>query len=590
MSSQTAGHKARGSTQTLFIAACLVVACTGDDQDASLVIPEAAPATETDGGAAKDMGHECTFSETALPQDTVVAPTSTDYLIITADQLADAAQNHAEYRRNQGHRAEVLTMGEVLAQLDESDASQNAAVLNRLRGEIEQREALLEGEHPLFVLLLGDTSTGINAEEVPTGTTRGWLWNNGTQDVTSDNVLADLDGDDLPDVALGRIPVTTHDAAEAILERTRQAEEAHLPGAWNGRVHLFAGQGGFGSFADAMLEQAGFAIVDEVPMRWQVSFTNARPGSDYTYPPAQFSDHVYDLINSGSLATAYLGHGRVERFADILWDNERAPILETNDLHKLDIQGHSPLLLFMACWTGAFDLGESLSERMFAQAGGPVSIFASTEVSHPYASGIITREIAVTMFNQQLPTVGEVILESKRRMETAAQDEIRAELDSYAVLDPRTSSLEQREDMLRQHQHMFTLMGDPGRRINYPQGTVDIEILPPKEGSTRQVRACVHVRGVAAGHALVTLESDRESIHHQLAPWDQSQTDRDEIIVANHALANDKAIARWEGAYKDGGFAVSLPHDSVEGTYYLRVYAEDGQVDAIGSHPVAIKR
>ena len=529
---------------------------------------------------------ECTVVEDpterpALPD----SPDEVDYLVISADPLVSAAEEHAEYRGERGHTAEVLSMSEVL------DDGSGGVIENRSRalaviGEaIQNRRAALDSSRELFVLLLGDADYDWSGDTslIPTAQLTGWTYAE-TDEITSDNEIADLDGDEMPDVALGRIPARTLAEAEAVLERTREMEGVYRPGAWNHQVNVFASEAGFGDFIDEIIEDAGFAAVREVPPEWQLSFTYARPGSPYAYPPATFSDRIYDLLNAGSVMMTYIGHGGEGDFDSVNWEGEWAPILDSSDLDRLDMTTRSSLLVIIACLTGSFDTGDSLSEQFLHQPGGPVAIISATEVSHPLANGALVRELAYTTLVEELPTVGEVFLEAKRRLVTAADDPVRQEIAAFSTVDPNLATPEAQEDLIYVHQHMYALFGDPAHRIEYVGGTVDIDIEEDVVMAEDEVRACFQVHGPPAGHAVVTLETSRETIGYNLEEWEMDDPDRDDAVVRNYELANDKVLERWEGDYEGGGFGVTFPTSAEHsGTLYLRAYVYDDEHDAIGA-------
>jgi hypothetical protein len=59
---------------------------------------------------------------------------------------------------------------------------------------------------------------------------------------------------------------------------------------------------------------------------------------------------------------------------------------------------------------------------------------------------------------------------------------------------------------------------------------------------------------------------------------------RDAVLNANYEIANDRVVVK-RAAPHDGSLAVSLdiPSDLATGTYVIKVYAEDGTRDAVGS-------
>jgi hypothetical protein len=580
----TAPRLSRSIASRLALAACAALLAPGCDDG-----PVADAGADADADADTDV-IACDLVEDpverpALPE----RPDEVDYLIIAQDHLDGPAQDHAAYRDEHGHRAEVLTMSQAT---DDGAITDHDEMIEHLRELIRTRREALDPERTMFVLILGDGDGSWRGTiyAVPPDEVGGWSWADGSP-VTSDTSIADLDGDDVPDVAIGRIPGREAADVEGVLARTRALEQTYQPGPWNSLVHVFASEAGFSEVIDEMIEQAGFTAVREVPTEWSFTFTYARATSPYAYPPALFSDHIYDLLNSGSFMTIYIGHGSTGAIDDVRWGDEVAPILDTADLGQLDMTRRSSMLLLSACLTGAFDGEDSLAEAFLQQAGGPVAVLASTELSHPYANGVLLRELAMAGLTLRRPTVGEVVLEAKRRMIANADDEIRQVLDTFAVVDPTSATPELRDDLLRQHEHAYLLFGDPAHVVDYPAGSVDVQPEAAEIVGGEEIRACVQVHGPPSGHAVVTLETDRETIGHTLEDWELDDPDRDEVAVANNALANDKVVDRWEGDYEGGGFGVAFPTSTGRvGTLTIRVYATSGDLDALGSAEVVVRR
>ena len=137
---------------------------------------------------------------------------------------------------------------------------------------------------------------------------------------------------------------------------------------------------------------------------------------------------------------------------------------------------------------------------------------------------------------------------------------------------------------------MYTLLGDPAHVIAYPAGTVDIEVEVSDLQAGEDVRACVQVHGPPEGRALVTFETDRDVIGFNLAPWEMDDSDRDEVVLANYALAIDKVTEQWEGDYSGGGFGVAFPTSRAHtGSLHIRVYVWQEELDAFGSADVRVR-
>ena len=67
--------------------------------------------------------------------------------------------------------------------------------------------------------------------------------------IASDAPYADVDGDQIPDLAVGRIPADSADELAAVVRKILRYEQQADSGrrfAWQRRLHVVAGVGGFG--------------------------------------------------------------------------------------------------------------------------------------------------------------------------------------------------------------------------------------------------------------------------------------------------------------------------------------------------------
>ncbi|MBW2456803.1 MAG: hypothetical protein JRI68_19960, partial [Deltaproteobacteria bacterium] len=289
-------------------------------------------------------------------------PGPADYLIVAADTLAGAADRYREYRQSTGHDVALGLMSEVVGA--ESDPG---IATERIRQWVAGHYAGRDTNAPQFLLILGDGSHDWAGDlgAVPTGV----FYDDFTGDqISSDNVYADMDGDNLPDLAVGRIAVATEAEVDLVRQKVEAFDSVYEVGPWNRRVNVFASTAGFGGMVDQMIEGL------------------------FVYVPEQFSDKVYERINEGALWVAYVGHGNVDSFATLEWSGSHYPILDTGELHLLAVAHRQPILCLVACLTGAFDNGESLSERILKAPAGPSAILSSTEISHPLTNAIFIYE------------------------------------------------------------------------------------------------------------------------------------------------------------------------------------------------------
>jgi hypothetical protein len=503
-----------------------------------------------------------------------------DYLIVAADSLAESAGRFKAFRESTGHSVIVGLTTEIVG------ADKTASPVTKVRDWVKARYEKRDTTRPFFLLLLGDATDdgAINKMVVPAGE---FIVPRGDIKVVTDNLYADMDGDDIPDLAVGRIAVTSNSEADVVLEKTKRFESQYELGPWNRRLSLFASTAGFSAQIDAQIESLVFKIVEEIPYDYDINLTYAKQTSPYVFVPERFSDKVYERINEGSLMMAYVGHGFENGFAELDWNSKSFPILDTTQLSKIDVAHKSPLLTLIACLTGRFTAGDSLAETILRSKGGPVGVYASTEISHPYANAVFIRELAQTITRERPATSGEVFVRAKRRSIENA-DAIRGEIDQGVGT---ILSADARESLRHSHLYMYTLFGDPAARVAYPREKAEITLGAANAAPGTQLEVSATLGKLGNGSALVTLETRRSDIGGKIAPVPaDGDATRDSVITANYTTANDRVVAKQTPSHADGSLqtTLALPADLATGDYYVKVYADDGSGDAIGSTKISV--
>jgi Peptidase family C25 len=504
-----------------------------------------------------------------------------DYLIVAADELAASAARYRDFR-SAGYHVDLAMVSDLVG-----DAADAATASARIQAYVRSRYDARDTTRPMFLLLLGDAQTVWpgDGSGVPTGT---WIDPSTSAAVTTDNVYADMNGDDVPEIAVGRITADSDAEADLVRDKVTSYESTHEIGVWDRRLSIFASTSGFGDLIDAAIENLVYDITEAIPYDYDVTMTYARQSSPYVYIPEQFSDQVYRRINEGSLLVAYVGHGSADGFATLDWNGTSYPILDTGRLDLLSVTHKSPILLFVACSTGAFAGGESVSERILAQANAPTAIFASTEESDPYANAVFIYEVSQTFTSLRSPTVGEAFLQAKQRM-IQNNDSVRQAIDSIAGL---LDSVTQRNALKRSHLYMYTIFGDPGMIVTYPGSTTQVSVSPSTASAGANLTVTATLPGLSSGaEAIVSLESARKVILGAISPVPaDGDPSRDGVIVQNYDTANDKVAATVTVPMTGSSLSTTLqiPANLPAGQYHIKVFANDTSNDFTGSAPITV--
>ena len=506
----------------------------------------------------------CQAADSPQTETGLYAVEPSPLLIITTEALSDAAAEYADYRESTGWAVSVVTTSDLLAAAGDGDLV--AAVSARVRLAADEDPGEL-GPH---VLLLGDAN-----EDAPDDPT--WIpVATGSLGDLGDGPHGDLDGDDVPDVAIGRLAVNTPEEVEQYLERLRVYESTYTPGPWNRRVHLFTGVGDFGEAIDGILEYVAELVVEELSYDFDFKVTTAIQGSDFYLPDVEWDEEYARQYNEGAVMQPYVGHG-----------------LGSVYLSEMEAPQRRGLVAYMSCSDGDFQHAPhpvgSLAEDLMAVEAGPMGVVAASDVSDPYGNAVLIRELSQTMLNGSVATYGQALMQAKYRL-LYQEDDLRNAIDTAAAL-----FMDNQEQTLQSHVTLYNLLGDPTvpPRIAARTITLNNEADHLALGQTATISGRVASgAGPFFGTVLLTLEVSRATILHELEPVDAYLPDP-ETCLTNHALANDKILSSAEGGVADGRFQIALdiPSDVPDDTdFYLKALASDGQQDAIGSLSVVLTR
>jgi len=248
---------------------------------------------------------------------------------------------------------------------------------------------------PRFLLLAGDASVDPRnymemgaMDFVPTK-----LVDTQYLETASDDWFGDLDGDGVPEIAVGRLAVQTREQADAVVRKLISYDQA---GAGGRAAVLVADRNDGFDFEGASgqvkaLLPAG-VTVEEI-YRGQMDDASAHAA-------------LLASLNAGPWFLNYAGHGSVEVWA--------GSVLTSEDARTLSNGARLPLVVAMTCLNGFFHdvFTESLAETLQkAPQGGAVAVWASSALTEPTAQ-VGMNQALVQKLGERL-TVGEAIAQAK---------------------------------------------------------------------------------------------------------------------------------------------------------------------------------
>ncbi|HID76844.1 MAG TPA: hypothetical protein EYP56_12720 [Planctomycetaceae bacterium] len=497
-----------------------------------------------------------------------------DTVVVCPPEFRRALEPWLEHRAGQGHRMALVSNG------------RTPELIRRRIAQVAETGGLR------FVVLVGDADPGMAFDprkarrSVPVHWAQARVnvrWGSEPH-IATDNWYGDLDGDGVPELAVGRLTADSAEELAVMVSKIIAYERSPDFGPWRRRINVVAGLGGFGPLIDAGLEAAGrFLLTQGIPAEYQVSMTYANWRSPYCPNLRTFAQTVLARLNEGCRFWVYLGHGYHLALDEVRVPGARYAILSVDDLDRVACRHGMPIALFFACYTGAFDARQDcLAERLLATPAAPVAVIAASRVTMPYGMAVLGSELMAACFDRRTETLGEALLEAKQQLARpgAANGLGRAALDAVAALisgDASQLAAERAEHVL-----LFNLIGDPLLRLAHPK-PVPLELDgAPRPGSVLEVSGWSPLAGRVTVELVV--RRDRLTFTPPVRGEYPGPLDQQESFQQVYRMANDRRLAGCELTTGVGRFTARLPvPEEVGGPCHLRVYVQGADGCAAGS-------
>jgi hypothetical protein len=515
----------------------------------------------------------------------VGAEPAVDTVLVAPPEFIPALEPWMAYRYSQGHR---------FAHIGKTQSADE--IQKQIRQLYERGGGKLK-----YVVLVGDAANSdpkAKSRLIPAFYPKAKvnIHYGSSPEIATDNLYSDLDGDALPDLAVGRWPADTAEEVALLVRKTLAYEKLADHGQWRQKVNIVAGVGGFGPLVDSVVEMTTKQfLIKGIPAAYQTSMTYGSWRSPYCPDPRLFQTVTRQRLQEGCLFWVYVGHGQPRELDRIQLPGSELPILTTDDLAKLKLQPQWPIAVMLACYTGAYDQPQDcLAEEMLRAEGGPVAVYAGSRVTMPYAMAVMGTEMLDEVFKHQSPTLGEVVLRAKRRTAAPLKEEADpARLTNRQMLDALAAALSPDSSLLEEerveHLQLFNLLGDPLLRIPRPLPVTVKWSGEPVSGSRIQIVG----QSELAGKCVLELVARRDTLRFEAPP-------RENFVPADFALrqyqttymeANDPSWARMVFDHPGGAFEqeIEIPA-SCRGACHVRVYVAGKQGHAMGASDLFIRQ
>jgi hypothetical protein len=361
-------------------------------------------------------------------------------------------------------------------------------------------------------------------------------------------------GDELPDLAIGRLPVGSTKEAEAVVDKLISYDRNPEIGLWQARALLVADD----IVNPATHQDESFFVRDAeqmasdfLPQDLAVSklYFGRFPLQGRTKPSAR--EAFVRRFNEGALILTYIGHGNPETLT-----HEQIFVL-TRDIDGIDNGGRLPLVYTAASQVGVFDdpSRQSIPEVFVNKPdGGAIGFISATRVGIHHSNMILAKEFHEIMYNSDddRVAVGLALMAAKQRVTLSPGD--------------------------RTNVQRYSLLGDPAQILNRPLLSVQIE-APDSLQARQEVRFAGRVQDASgdaitdfSGQALVqAFDSSVRSVVEG-NPWEQP------------GVPIFRSLARVEGGVFAGVFRVprDISYRESEGSMSAYVWNEGTQT-AFGS-------
>ena len=309
-----------------------------------------------------------------------------DYIVIAPEELKDAAQLLAAYRQSTHMTTMVVSLENIM---DEFNFGMSAP---RAIKSFLQYAYTKWKKKPTYAVLLGNGSfdykniEGFGGNLLPplmVGTPMGLM--------PSDSVLGDFNGDNVPEIGIGRIPIMTSAELQPVIDKIRSFETAKS----SGIILLADLPDGAGNFPKDSND-----IASIFPTNYPVQNLSG-------YPPDQARGLFFDGLTKGASFVNYLGHASFDQLSD-------EDLLSIPDIGNLNNTVY-PIMTALTCSAGHFALPgyDSLMELLVLQnGGGMVSSWSPSGWSYNWDAKLLGQGFYNAVFQPNVLTLSDAVISS----------------------------------------------------------------------------------------------------------------------------------------------------------------------------------
>jgi hypothetical protein len=371
-----------------------------------------------------------------------------DLVIISYEGFLDYAQQLADFRKEHNELDVLITTPQKIYNEFSSGRPDVTAIRNYMQ-YLYQTAGGDEKLKPQYLLLFGDGSYIFKSDNpndgnfVPAYQSDQSLVPDAS--FVTDDFYGLLDeGENLRggllDIGIGRLPISSEEEAEILVEKIINYESPERQGEWRNAI-TFIGDDEDGNIHFRQADELARYVEDNYPeFNINKIYLDAYP--QISTPVGQrypgVNKAINDQVNKGALIVNYTGHGGTRGLAD-------EKILEINDIQSWENEGKLPLFMTATCEFSRFDDPEEVSagERVIlSPGGGGIALLTTTRLVYAGPNHVLNEKFY------------EIVFEKNEQG------------DNYCLGDIMKYSKNEAGPGLNKRN--FTLLGDPAMRLTYP--------------------------------------------------------------------------------------------------------------------------
>ncbi len=355
-------------------------------------------------------------ADAAAPPDVVVMDRASnlatddhqaDYIMITHRSLREGTERLAEFHRGRGLTVDVVDVQDIF-----DEFSFGLVAPRAIRDFLQHAHTRWRSPAPRFVLLVGDASWDFKNATADDANYADWTYRPGENRRFAKNSSttyaegAELnhrnlvptssyptleghaasdtwfvcfdDGDSLPDMAIGRLPVVSPEELDGVIAKTIAFASASPVGLWRRNLLFIANESA--SFQRRSDQTAAkFSRLGYVPTKI------------YPHPTEPANEHhtrrILEAFDDGVLGVHFIGHG-----GRYIWRTGPPDLAKNHDLFTLEhldeLAGNDrlPVVLSLTCYSAPFDhpTADSIGEKLIRVPGkGAIAVFAASWRNSP---------------------------------------------------------------------------------------------------------------------------------------------------------------------------------------------------------------